>query len=106
MLCLKFLVGGKGGGSTEHKSQIVMLSLPRYHGRFCSVLQVLFDHVGFLKKYETAEDILQEFYELRLRYYGLRKDWLTGMLGAESAKLNNQARFILEKIEGIIVIGK
>ncbi|XP_053117625.1 DNA topoisomerase 2-alpha [Hemicordylus capensis] len=65
---------------------------------------VLFDHVGCLKKYETAEDILREFYELRLRYYTLRKDWLTGMLGAESAKLNNQARFILEKIEGKIVI--
>ncbi|XP_061445305.1 DNA topoisomerase 2-alpha isoform X2 [Rhineura floridana] len=65
---------------------------------------VLFDHVGCLKKYETAEDILREFYELRLRYYGLRKDWLAGMLGAESAKLNNQARFILEKIEGKIVI--
>ncbi|KAH0626856.1 hypothetical protein JD844_002113 [Phrynosoma platyrhinos] len=65
---------------------------------------VLFDHVGCLKKYETAEDILREFYELRLRYYSLRKDWLVGMLGAESAKLNNQARFILEKIEGKIVI--
>ncbi|KAG8139989.1 hypothetical protein E2320_002718, partial [Naja naja] len=65
---------------------------------------VLFDHVGCLKKYETAEDILDEFYQVRLRYYGLRKEWLTGMLGAESAKLNNQARFILEKIEGKIVI--
>ncbi|KAL8175960.1 UNVERIFIED_CONTAM: DNA topoisomerase 2-alpha [Gekko kuhli] len=65
---------------------------------------VLFDHVGCLKKYETAEDILREFYELRLKYYGLRKDWLAGLLGAESAKLSNQARFILEKIDGIIVI--
>ncbi|XP_026548786.1 DNA topoisomerase 2-alpha-like, partial [Notechis scutatus] len=65
---------------------------------------VLFDHAGCLKKYETAEDILDEFYQVRLRYYGLRKEWLTGMLGAESAKLNNQARFILEKIEGKIVI--
>ncbi|XP_077169268.1 DNA topoisomerase 2-alpha isoform X2 [Paroedura picta] len=65
---------------------------------------VLFDHVGCLKKYDTAEDILREFYELRLRYYGLRKDWLAGLLGAESTKLSNQARFILEKIEGIIVI--
>lgn len=65
---------------------------------------VLFDHVGFLKKYESAEEILREFFELRLHYYSLRKDWLTGMLGAEAAKLNNQARFILEKIEGKIVI--
>ncbi|OXB63678.1 hypothetical protein ASZ78_008993 [Callipepla squamata] len=65
---------------------------------------VLFDHVGFLKKYESPQDILKEFFDLRLRYYGLRKEWLIGMLGAESAKLSNQARFILEKIDGKIVI--
>ncbi|XP_028931374.1 DNA topoisomerase 2-alpha [Ornithorhynchus anatinus] len=65
---------------------------------------VLFDHVGCLKKYDTALDILRDFFELRLKYYGLRKEWLVGMLGAESARLNNQARFILEKIEGKIVI--
>ncbi|XP_074782672.1 DNA topoisomerase 2-alpha isoform X1 [Athene noctua] len=65
---------------------------------------VLFDHVGFLKKYDSPQDILKEFFELRLRYYNLRKEWLIGMLGAESAKLSNQARFILEKIDGKIVI--
>ncbi|KAB1265796.1 DNA topoisomerase 2-alpha [Camelus dromedarius] len=65
---------------------------------------VLFDHVGCLKKYDTALDILRDFFELRLKYYGLRKEWLLGMLGAESAKLNNQARFILEKIDGKIII--
>ncbi|XP_075378864.1 DNA topoisomerase 2-alpha [Mycteria americana] len=65
---------------------------------------VLFDHVGFLKKYDSPQDILKEFFELRLQYYNLRKDWLIGMLGAESAKLSNQARFILEKIDGKIVI--
>ncbi|XP_056218392.1 DNA topoisomerase 2-alpha [Falco biarmicus] len=65
---------------------------------------VLFDHVGFLKKYDSPQDILKEFFELRLRYYSLRKEWLMGMLGAEAAKLSNQARFILEKIDGKIVI--
>ncbi|XP_006971875.1 DNA topoisomerase 2-alpha isoform X2 [Peromyscus maniculatus bairdii] len=65
---------------------------------------VLFDHVGCLKKYDTVLDILKDFFELRLKYYGLRKEWLLGMLGAESAKLNNQARFILEKIDGKIII--
>ncbi|XP_074018722.1 DNA topoisomerase 2-alpha [Numenius arquata] len=65
---------------------------------------VLFDHVGFLKKYDSPQDILKEFFELRLRYYSLRKEWLIGMLSAESAKLSNQARFILEKIDGKIVI--
>uniref|UniRef100_A0A8C5QB52 DNA topoisomerase 2 n=1 Tax=Leptobrachium leishanense TaxID=445787 RepID=A0A8C5QB52_9ANUR len=65
---------------------------------------VLFDHVGCLKKYENVLDIMKEFFELRLRYYGLRKDWVVGMLAAEASKLTNQARFILEKIEGKIVI--
>ncbi|XP_015240259.1 PREDICTED: DNA topoisomerase 2-alpha-like [Cyprinodon variegatus] len=65
---------------------------------------VLFDHVGSLKKYESVQDILKDFFELRMKYYVLRKDWLVGMLGAESSKLSNQARFILEKIQGTLVI--
>ncbi|KAM7370981.1 hypothetical protein PAMP_010487 [Pampus punctatissimus] len=65
---------------------------------------VLFDHVGSLKKYESVQDIIKDFFELRMKYYVLRKDWLAGMLGAESAKLTNQARFILEKIQGTLVI--
>uniref|UniRef100_UPI00398EFC1C DNA topoisomerase 2-alpha n=1 Tax=Pristiophorus japonicus TaxID=55135 RepID=UPI00398EFC1C len=65
---------------------------------------VLFDHVGSLKKYESVQEILKEFFDLRFKYYILRKDWLEGMLGAEYKKLSNQARFILEKIEGTLVI--
>ncbi|KAE8596726.1 hypothetical protein XENTR_v10016221 [Xenopus tropicalis] len=65
---------------------------------------VLFDHMGCLKKYETVQDILKEFFDLRLNYYTLRKEWLIGMLGAEAARLNNQARFVLEKIQGKISI--
>lgn len=72
---------------------------------FSSPFKVLFDHVGSLKKYESVQDILKDFFELRMKYYLLRKDWLVGMLGAESAKLTNQARFILEKIQGTLVIG-
>ncbi|XP_068560677.1 DNA topoisomerase 2-beta isoform X1 [Cebidichthys violaceus] len=65
---------------------------------------VLFDHMGCLKRYDSVQDILREFYELRLHYYKLRKDWLLGSLGAEAAKLSNQARFVLEKIEGKVSI--
>lgn len=62
--------------------------------------------MGCLKRYESVQDILKEFFELRLQYYKLRKDWLQGSLGAEAAKLSNQARFVLEKIEGKITIGR
>jgi len=61
--------------------------------------------VGSLQKYESVLDILKEFFTLRIKYYTLRKEWLLGMLGAESSKLSNQARFILEKIQGTLVIG-
>lgn len=62
--------------------------------------------MGCLKRYESVQDILREFFELRLHYYKLRKDWLVGSLGADAAKMSNQARFVLEKIEGKISIGK
>lgn len=36
--------------------------------------------------------IMHEFYALRLDFYRKRKEYLEGMLGAEAAKLTNQAR--------------
>lgn len=36
--------------------------------------------------------------------YHKRKDYLEGALQAEAAKLSNQARFILEKCEGTLVV--
>ena len=68
--------------------------------------QVLFDSNGCLKKYFGVLEILQEFYEVRLDLYRQRKEWLVGQLTAESSKLSSQARFIVEKIEGKIVIGQ
>lgn len=35
---------------------------------------------------------MQDFYNIRLEFYGKRKDYLEGILGAEAAKLTNQAR--------------
>ncbi|XP_069949301.1 DNA topoisomerase 2-alpha isoform X3 [Cherax quadricarinatus] len=71
---------------------------------FSTSSMVLFDHNGVLRKYENVEQILQEFFELRLRYYVKRKAYLLGMLEAEACKLSNQARFILEKCDGRLVI--
>ena len=68
-------------------------------------LQVLFDRHGCLKRYSSATEILTEFFDLRLDMYQRRKHYLEGMLTAEASKLTNQARFIVEKIEGKIVVG-
>ena len=64
----------------------------------------MFDHNGCLKKYNDVLEILTEFFAVRLDMYERRKTWLEGQLSAESLKLDNQARFIMEKIEGKIVL--
>jgi len=65
---------------------------------------VLFDHLGCLRKYETVEEIMREFFDVRLSMYGKRKKFMEGTLGAEACKLSNQARFILEKCDGTLKV--
>ncbi|KAI7856115.1 DNA topoisomerase [Circinella umbellata] len=55
---------------------------------------VCFDKDGKLKKYEDANEILKEFYPLRLEYYKIRKDNLIRVLEYEFSQLDNKARFI------------
>ncbi|XP_076821820.1 DNA topoisomerase 2-alpha-like [Clavelina lepadiformis] len=70
----------------------------------CHNTLVLFDEFGCLRKFNNTTEILKEFFQLRMKLYVKRKDYLMGLLTAESKKLSNQARFILEKIEGKISI--
>lgn len=63
-----------------------------------------FDKDNCLKKYDNVTDIVKEFYSLRLMYYDKRKQYLQGILQAEARKLSNQARFIIEKCDGILTI--
>lgn len=63
-----------------------------------------FDEFGCLKKYDSVMTILQEFYKLRIQMYEKRKEYLLGILDSESAKLSNQARFIMEKCSGELTV--
>ena len=65
---------------------------------------VMFDAAGCLRFYNSVDDILRDFYVVRLKFYELRKDYLSGLLQAESGKLSNQARFICEKCDNILVV--
>ena len=57
---------------------------------------VLFDRNGCIKTYETVQDILEEFFQLRLDFYGKRKAYMENMMSAEASKLSNQTRFLSE----------
>lgn len=63
-----------------------------------------FDSNNCLRRYENVNVILREFYDLRLEYYQKRKDYLQGMLEAETSLLSNQARFILEKCNKTLTV--
>ncbi|XP_075677432.1 DNA topoisomerase 2-alpha-like isoform X3 [Dermatophagoides pteronyssinus] len=65
---------------------------------------VLFDKNGIIRRYESSLDILREFFPVRLDFYVRRKKYYEGMLEAEALKLENQARFILEKNDKKIIM--
>ncbi|EXB68160.1 DNA topoisomerase 2 [Morus notabilis] len=64
----------------------------------------LFDANGVIKKYDTPEQILEEFYHLRLEFYEKRKKALLDNLELELLKLANKVRFILGVVTGEIVV--
>ena len=66
---------------------------------------MLFNKDGCLHKYTDELEILSEFYSVRLDMYHLRKEWLERKLTTEFDRLNSQARYIKERIEGKIVLG-
>jgi DNA topoisomerase-2 len=71
---------------------------------FTTSSMVLFDSKGCLKRYESPDEILKEFYDVRIDWYDKRKTYWLGKLQAEADRLTNQARFIVEKISGKLVL--
>ena len=67
---------------------------------------VLFSPEGKIKKYNSVEEILDTFYNLRLEYYHIRKEYMISVLKKELATLSNKARFIKMVIEDELIIKK
>ncbi|ORX81622.1 type II DNA topoisomerase [Basidiobolus meristosporus CBS 931.73] len=65
---------------------------------------VCFDKEGRIKKYDSAEEILETFYHIRLSYYQKRKEYMADQLTQDWTKIDNRVRFILEIIEGKLVV--
>ncbi|KAK6455269.1 DNA topoisomerase II [Scheffersomyces xylosifermentans] len=55
---------------------------------------VAFDPLGRIKRYSSAQEILRDFYYVRLEYYQKRKDFMMEQLRNQLTKLSEQARFI------------
>jgi len=59
----------------------------------------LFNEKGQIKRYNTINDIFEEFYILRLSYYQKRKDYKLNELEKDIEKISAKVRFILGIIE-------
>ena len=67
---------------------------------------VAFDPEGRITKYATVDDILKEFFTVRLKYYERRKQYQLNQLQRELDKFTNQARFVQMIIDGELVVSK
>ncbi|KZT08970.1 type II DNA topoisomerase [Laetiporus sulphureus 93-53] len=65
---------------------------------------ILFDYEGKIKKYDSPEEIIEDFYPKRLAYYQMRKDYMAKQLQSELDRLNNQARFVQMIVEKRLVV--
>lgn len=67
---------------------------------------VCFDESLRIKRYSTPEEILREFYGIRLRYYSLRKENMLRVLEEELVRLENKVKFIREVSSGSLAVSK
>ena len=66
----------------------------------------LFDANDTLQKYDKITDIIDAYYEVRLKMYQERKDYMINDLEHELVLLSNKAKYIKENLEGTIDLRK
>lgn len=66
----------------------------------------LFDSNDTLQKYENVTDIIDSYYDVRLKLYQDRKDYMTAAIEKELVLLSNKAKYIKENLDGTIDLRK
>jgi DNA topoisomerase-2 len=66
----------------------------------------LFDADDKLQKYEKISDIIDSYYEVRIKLYQTRKDYMIDTLEKELVLLSNKAKYIQENLEGTVDLRK
>jgi DNA topoisomerase-2 len=66
----------------------------------------LFDANDILQKYEKVSVIIDTYYDVRLKLYQTRKDYMIESLERELIRLTNRAKYIKENLDGTIDLRK
>lgn len=93
---------------TEKKVNFLISSLQKFPLKLSTVIStsnmVCFDSFGKIKKYNSPLEIIRDFYQLRLRYYDMRKEYRLQAIKEELDKLENKVKFIKSVIAGTLII--
>ena len=65
---------------------------------------VLYDRNGYLKKYTSPLEIIEDYFEVRMEFYQKRKEFQLNSLEKELMIVNARVKFIEEFIAGTIQI--
>jgi DNA topoisomerase-2 len=66
----------------------------------------LFNYEDKLKKYESVEEIIDDYYQIRLEFYEDRKEYMIDALEREIMILSNKAKYIKEVLDGTVDLRK
>ena len=66
----------------------------------------MFNHECKLHKYESVVEIIDEFYDVRLKLYGKRKAYLVDNMEKKLVKLSNRAKYIQNVLSGTVDLRK
>jgi len=66
----------------------------------------LFDSEDKLKKYDAVEEIIDDYYDIRLEHYDSRREYLIDTLEKDIVELSNKAKYIQELLDGTIDLRK
>ena len=66
---------------------------------------VAFDPSGKIKKYSNVNDIIQDYYYVRLEFYQKRKNYMVKEYSNQVEKISAQAKFVKMIIDGELIVG-
>jgi DNA topoisomerase-2 len=92
-------------GSLESEEENLVKNLELSTSK-TSTNMMLFSEEGKLKKFQTAMEIVLDFYTVRLVYYDKRKSYMLEKLQSDRIILENKVRFVEAILAGTLVLNK
>jgi len=99
-----FTLHWANGAELEQADAAALFKKLHLSGSLSTANMVLFDSNGRIRRYDTIQQILVEFYQMRLELYRKRQAWIVRALERELIRLDNKVRFIMAVIENQIII--